>query len=70
MIQKELSVTYLFISHDLRVVKFMSDRIAVMKSGRIVEEGLAAQVYSNPEQPYTKELLSAVLDVYPSRKSP
>ena len=70
MIQKELSVTYLFISHDLRVVKFMSDRIAVMKSGRIVEEGLAAQVYSNPEQPYTKELLSAILDVYPSRKSP
>ena len=68
-IQKELTATYLFISHDLRVVKFMSDRIAVMKGGKIVEEGPAAQVYSNPTQPYTKELLSAVLDIYPSRKS-
>lgn len=63
-IQKALSITYLFISHDLRVVKFMSDRIAVMKEGRIVEEGPTQKVYSNPAHPYTKLLLSSILDIY------
>ena len=64
-IQKRFSITYLFISHDLRVVRFMSDRIAVMRQGRIVEEGPALKVYSGPSHPYTKQLLASVLDIYP-----
>lgn len=64
-IQKTLSITYLFISHDLRVVRFMSDRIAVMREGRFVEEGQAQKVYSTPTHPYTKLLLSSILDIYP-----
>ena len=59
-IQKRLSATYLFISHDLRVVKFMSDRLAVMKDGKIIEEGPVAEVFSKPSQDYTKLLLSSL----------
>ena len=66
-IQKKFSMTYLFISHDLRVVKFMADRVAVMKEGRIVEEGPAQKVYSSPAHPYTKLLLSSILDIYPRK---
>ncbi len=62
-IQKRFAITYLFISHDLRVVKYMCDRVAVMRQGKIVEEGTAADVYSQPNHPYTKLLLSSVLDV-------
>lgn len=64
-VQKRFSITYLFISHDLRVIKFMSDRVAVMKEGRIVEEGPTLKLYSSPEQPYTKLLLSSILDIHP-----
>lgn len=64
-IQEKFSITYLFISHDLRVVKFMSDRIAVMYRGCIVEEGATQEVYSNPTEPYTKLLLSSVLSITP-----
>jgi ABC-type oligopeptide transport system ATPase subunit len=60
-IQKRLSVTYLFISHDLRVVRFVADRIAVMREGRIIEEGMREEVYSHPRHPYTKKLLSSVI---------
>ena len=66
-IQKRFSMTYLFISHDLRVVKHMADRIAVMQAGRIVEEGPTQRVYSKPDHPYTKLLLSSVLDIYPKK---
>ncbi|MFH0763831.1 MAG: ATP-binding cassette domain-containing protein [Candidatus Omnitrophota bacterium] len=62
-IQKNLSITYLFISHDLRVVKFMSDKIAVMKEGKIVEEGPPENLYSNPAHNYTKKLLGSVLNI-------
>lgn len=62
-IQKKLSATYLFISHDLRIIKFMSDRIAVMKEGRIVEEGFAQDIYSNPSHPYTRMLISSIPDI-------
>ncbi|MDD5495897.1 MAG: ATP-binding cassette domain-containing protein [Candidatus Omnitrophica bacterium] len=64
-IQKKFSMTYLFISHDLRAVRFMSDRIAVMKEGRIVESGYTPDIWSSPKHPYTKLLLSSVLDIYP-----
>ncbi len=58
-IQKRFSITYLFISHDLKVVKYMCNKLAVMKSGRIVESGSAKYIYDNPSQDYTKALLSS-----------
>lgn len=59
-LQKELDLTYLFISHDLSVVKYVSDRIAVMYLGRIVEIATKDELYNNPQHPYTKALLSAI----------
>lgn len=59
-LRKELGLTYLFITHDLAVAKYISDRIAIMYLGKIVEEGDKEEVFSNPLHPYTKALLSAV----------
>jgi len=59
-LQEELSLTYLFVSHDLGVVRHVSDRIAVMYLGKIVEIGPADELYSKPIHPYTLALLSAV----------
>jgi len=59
-LKNQLSLTYLFISHDLSVVKHISDRIAVMYLGRIVEIGDSEKVYSSPKHPYTKALISSV----------
>jgi oligopeptide/dipeptide ABC transporter ATP-binding protein len=59
-LQRDFDLTYLFISHDLGVVRHISDRIAVMYLGRIVELGAADDVYSAPKHPYTAALLSAV----------
>ncbi|RHW34969.1 ATP-binding cassette domain-containing protein [Lysinibacillus yapensis] len=59
-LQKERNLTYLFIAHDLSMVKYISDRIAVMYRGKIVELGEAEEIYHNPIHPYTKSLLSAV----------
>lgn len=59
-IQAEFGLTYIFISHDLGVVKFMSDRIMVMNKGEIVELGTAESIYTNPQQPYTQRLISAI----------
>jgi len=59
-IQKERGLTYLFIAHDLSMVKYISDRIAVMYRGKILELGSADEIYNNPIHPYTKSLLSAV----------
>lgn len=59
-LQKELGLTYIFIAHDLSVVKHICDRIAVMYAGKIVELGDTDQVFSNPKHPYTRTLLSAV----------
>ncbi len=58
-LQVELGLTYLFISHDLSVVQYISDRIAVMYLGRIVELGTAEQIFSNARHPYTQALLSS-----------
>ncbi len=60
-LKREFGLTYIFISHDLSVVKFMSDRIMVMQNGKIVESGEADQVYLNPEMSYTRKLIDAVL---------
>jgi oligopeptide transport system ATP-binding protein len=59
-LQREFGLTYLFIAHDLAVVRTMSDRIAVMSAGKLVEQGPAEEVYAQPKDRYTKELLAAV----------
>ena len=59
-LQRRLGLTYLFVSHDLAVVRHMSDEIAVMYLGRIVEHGPAAEVYERPRHPYTRILVSSV----------
>ena len=59
-LQKEFQLTYLFIAHDLAVVRSMSDRIAVMNRGKLVEIGPAEEVYTTPKDEYTKALLAAV----------
>lgn len=59
-LQNKMGLTYLFISHDLNVVYYMCDRIAVMKEGKIVEIDEAKNLYSNPKHPYTKSLLDAI----------
>jgi oligopeptide transport system ATP-binding protein len=59
-LQHEFGLTYLFIAHDLAVVRAMSDRIAVMQGGKLVELGPAAEVYEAPRDAYTQELLAAV----------
>jgi peptide/nickel transport system ATP-binding protein len=59
-LQDELGVSYLFISHDLGVIHHMSDRILVMKDGRVVESGSASEVFERPEHPYTQRLLTAL----------
>jgi ABC-type oligopeptide transport system ATPase subunit len=59
-LQRDLGLAYLFVAHDLAVVRAMSDRIAVMNKGKIVETGPAEQVYSNPQDEYTRALLAAV----------
>jgi oligopeptide/dipeptide ABC transporter ATP-binding protein len=67
-LQQEFSLTYLFITHDLRVVRHMSDRIAVMYLGRIVELGEGESVCGHPAHPYTKALISAVPVIDPWMK--
>ena len=59
-LQDQLGLTYLFIAHDILVVRHISDRIAVMYLGRMVELADAAELYDNPLHPYTKSLMSAV----------
>ncbi|WP_054783227.1 ABC transporter ATP-binding protein [Pseudovibrio denitrificans] len=58
-LQKEHGLTYLFISHDLAVVRAMSDTVMVMQKGEVVEKGLAEEIFSSPKEDYTKELLAA-----------
>lgn len=62
-LQDELGLTYLFISHDMSVVRHMSDRIAVMYLGRIVEEGDTEELFANPRHPYTRLLLQTIPNI-------
>lgn len=59
-LQKQRNLTYIFISHDLSVIKHISDRVAIMYLGRVVELCPADDIYDNPQHPYTKALLSAI----------
>jgi oligopeptide transport system ATP-binding protein len=59
-LQQEMGLSYLFISHDLRVVRHMADEIVVMHRGRIVEQGEIAQIYADPQQEYTRKLLNSI----------
>ena len=67
-LQKQLGLTYLFIAHDLSVVRHLSDRIAVMYLGKVIEEGTADEVYLRPAHPYTAALLSAIPVPDPNRQ--
>ncbi|KAA0749853.1 ABC transporter ATP-binding protein [Bacillus sp. AY3-1] len=67
-LQSELGLTYLFISHDLGVIRHMCDRIGVMYRGRIVEEATSAEIYNNPQHIYTKRLISAIPDIRPENR--
>ena len=68
-LQSEFKLTYFFISHDLRVVEHVSDRVAVMYLGKIVEIAPATKIYSEGQHPYTRALLSAVPIPDPTRKA-
>ena len=59
-LQKDLGLSYLFISHDLEVVRYMSDTLLVMNKGQVVEQGNAAEIYAKPQNTYTQTLLAAV----------
>ena len=60
-IQDKYELTYLFISHDLKVIRSVSDSIFVMQDGNLVESGLADEVFNNPKKDYTNKLLTAAL---------
>lgn len=59
-LKKEFNLTILFISHDLSVIKYLSDKVSVMYLGEVLEQGLTNEIYDNPVHPYTKALLNAV----------
>ncbi len=59
-LKKEYNLTYIFISHDLTVVKYMSDRVMVMSEGRIIESGTAEQIYLQPSRAYTRKLIDSI----------
>ncbi|ALC80354.1 MULTISPECIES: ABC transporter ATP-binding protein [Bacillus] len=67
-IQKELKLTYLFISHDLGIIRHMCDRIGIMYKGRYVEEGTSKDIFENPQHIYTKRLVAAIPDIDPRNR--
>jgi microcin C transport system ATP-binding protein len=62
-LQARHDLTYMFISHDLKVVRALSHNVLVMKEGRIVEHGPAAQIFETPKTDYTKALMAAAFDI-------
>jgi peptide/nickel transport system ATP-binding protein len=68
-LQRQLNLTYIFISHDLNVVEFVSDRIVVMYLGQIVETGPVAAIYERPRHPYTRALLASKPTLDPDRRT-
>jgi peptide/nickel transport system ATP-binding protein len=68
-LKEELGLTYIFISHDLNVVRYMSDRVLVMYLGKIVEIGPVDSIYDSPRHPYTRALLSAMPSMDPAKRT-
>jgi peptide/nickel transport system ATP-binding protein len=68
-LQEDLGLTYLFITHDLSVVRYLADEVAVMYLGQIVEQGGTERIFEDPQHPYTRGLLAAVPSVDPQRRS-
>ena len=68
-LQNEFGLSYLFISHNLAVVKHMSDKVAVMRSGKIVEENSSEKIYNEAIQPYTRNLISSIPVTHPSERA-
>ena len=66
-LQEKLNLSFLFISHDLSVIQHVSDEVAVMYLGKIVEYGSCSDIFSNPKHPYTKALLSAIPKTTPGK---
>ena len=62
-LQERHSLAYLFISHDLSVIRALSDEVIVMRDGHAIERGPARQIFDNPRQPYTRALMSAAFDL-------
>jgi microcin C transport system ATP-binding protein len=62
-LQKRHDLAYLFISHDLKVVRALSNYVVVLKNGKVVEEGPSEQIFSSPREPYTKALLAAAFEL-------
>ncbi|MCL1935911.1 MAG: ATP-binding cassette domain-containing protein [Defluviitaleaceae bacterium] len=67
-VQEELGLAYLFISHDMGVVKHMCEKLTIMNKGRFVESGLSQEIYENPEHIYTRRLLASIPDIDPTKK--
>jgi peptide/nickel transport system ATP-binding protein len=67
-LKRDLALTYVFISHDLNVVQYMSDRVLVMYLGKLVEHGPVESIYGNPRHPYTRALLGAMPSMDPDRR--
>jgi oligopeptide/dipeptide ABC transporter ATP-binding protein len=67
-LKRELGMSYLFVSHDLNVVRLLCDRVLVMYLGKIVEQGPAAEVFADPKHPYTQALISAIPQADPARR--
>ncbi|ASN06502.1 ABC transporter ATP-binding protein [Virgibacillus necropolis] len=67
-IQKELGLTYIFIGHDLGVIRHMSDHIGIMYKGRYVEQGTSEDIFNDPQHIYTKRLVAAIPDIDPTKR--
>ncbi len=67
-LQREFGLTYLFITHNLDVVGYLADEVAVMEAGRIVERGTVDQIFDSPREEYTRRLLSAIPSLDPATR--
>jgi microcin C transport system ATP-binding protein len=62
-LQQRHRLTYMFISHDLRVVRALADEVMVLKDGKVMEQGSAAQIFERPQHPYTRALMAAAFEL-------